>query len=45
MLRREALIRTGISEVRIAYIIRVERTSELDTTNYWYILKGSDDGV
>jgi hypothetical protein len=30
-LRREALIRTGVSEERIASIIRVERISELGT--------------
>jgi hypothetical protein len=32
MLRRVALVRTDVSEERIASIIRVEETSELGTT-------------
>jgi hypothetical protein len=47
MRRRVALIRTVVSEERIASVIRVERISELGTLaiTRGSILKGSDDGV
>jgi hypothetical protein len=32
MLRRVALVRTGVSEKRIAFVIMVKRISELGTT-------------